>query len=341
MRLRNRFVTLKSSKGVNNFFNNKQWLLNTPKTVRLSAVREATKNLKACFTNIRRGNISSFDLRFKSRKKEILNGWCLGLEKINVSKNGDKLSICPRVLGDIKYARKKQLHKLIVGDKPSCDPKIQKTQFGEYYLLLPIEKKTKKIPRNHDSIRSYDPGSKVYLSGYDPKGEAIIIGKGCDDVILSLLEKLDDLYSERSKLKGKAYKRINNKCIHLRKRIYNLKNELHHQVNNIVAKSSSLILYPKLATKDMTLKENRQLRTKTVRQMLNLGHCNAYEKLKTKCLEHGSLLLTVSEAYTTKTCSKCGTFNTCSNERIYKCSCGYKAERDLNGGQNILLRSLG
>jgi putative transposase len=341
MKLRNRFVTLKSSKGVNNFFNNKQWLLSTPKTVRLSAVREATKNLKACFTNIRRGNISSFDLRFKSRRKEILNGWSLGIEKNNVSKNGDKLSIFPSILGDIKYARKKQLHKLIVGDRPSCDPRIQKNQFGEYYLLLPIQKKTKKIPRTHDSVRSYDPGSKVYLSGYDPKGEAIIIGKGCDDAILTLLEKLDDLYSERSKLKGKAYRRINKNCIHLRKRIYNLKNELHHQVNNIVAKSSSLILYPKLATKDMTLKENRQLRTKTVRQMLNLGHCNAYEKLKTKCLEHGSLLLTVSEAYTTKTCSKCGIFNTCSNERIYKCSCGYKAERDLNGGQNILLRSLG
>ena len=28
------------------------------------------------------------------------------------------------------------------------------------------------------------------------------------------------------------------------------------------------------------------------------------------------------------------------NERIYNCICGYKAERDINGAQNILLRSL-
>jgi transposase len=340
-KLRNRFVTAKSRKGIiNNFFKNKKWLLKTPKSIRLSAVKEATKNLKSCFTNLRNKNIKSFNLRFKTKKNELKNGWSIGLEKKNVSKQDDKLIIFSDTLGNIKYRKTKQLHKLIQGNKPLKDPRIQKDKFGDYYLLVIFEKKIKKPPKIHKSIRSYDPGVKVYLSGYDPSGEATIIGKGCDDKILNLLEKLDNLISIKSKVIGCNYNIINRKIIRLRKKIFNLKNELHNQVNNIVAKSSTLVLYPKLDISKLTLKENRTLKTKTVRQMLHLGHCEGYEKLKYKCKEHGCELLTVGEAYTTKTCCCCGKLNKCSNDRIYKCSCGYKAERDLNGALNILLRSL-
>ena len=69
MKLRNRFVTSKTRRGtINTFFNNKQWLLETPKSIRLSSVKEATKNLKACFTNLKNKNINSFNLQFKSKK---------------------------------------------------------------------------------------------------------------------------------------------------------------------------------------------------------------------------------------------------------------------------------
>jgi len=342
MKLRNRFVTAKRSNVDNNFFNNKKWLLDTPKSIRLAAVKEAVKNLKTCFTNKRKGNIPKFFLTFKSKKKEKLNGWSLGIEKNNVSKNGDELSIFSRLLGKVKYGRKKQLHKLIPSNKPKFDPRIQRDKFGDYYLVVVVEKNVRKPPKVHDSIKSYDPGCKIFLTGYDPNGKALLLGKGCDETIFSMLEQLDGLISEMSKVKGKAYNSVHQKYIRLRKRIYNYKIELQNQVNNIVAKSSTLILFPKLDTGKLTLKETRQLKTKTARTMLNLGHCTAYEKLKLKCLEHGSLLLTVSEAYTTKTCGCCGTLNTCNNDRIFNCSsCSYKAERDLNGGQNILLRSLG
>jgi transposase len=331
-KLRNRFVTSKTRRGtINTFFNNKQWLLDTPKSIRLSSVKEASKNLKACFTNLKNKNIHNFNLQFKSKKKEIQNGWCIGLEKNNVSKDGDKLTIFSDSLGEVRYARRKQLHKLIQGKKPLKDPRIQKDRFGDYYILLVFEKKIKKHSKIHKSVKSYDPGVNVFLTGYDPSGEASLIGKGAGDKIISLLEELDDLISIKA---SKA------KILKLRKKIYNLKKEMHNQVNNIVAKSSSLVLYPKLDIDKLVLKEKRQLTTKTVRKMLNLGHCEAYIKLQQKCKEHGCQLLTVSEAFTTKTCCCCGNINTCSNERIYNCICGYKAERDINGAQNILLRSL-
>jgi transposase len=315
-------------------------LLDTPKHIRLSAVQEACKNLKTCFSNKKTGNISSFNLGFKTKKQERLNGWSLGLEKNSIIKKSDELCIFSRKLGVMKYARKKQLHKLIPENKPLFDSRIQKDRFGDYFLLVPIEKTLKKPPKVHTSVKSYDPGVNIYLTGYDPSGHALFIGKGCDKKILYLLEKLDLLISRKTVSKGRAQEKIKKKIITLRKKIHYLKTELHNQTNNIVAKSSSLVLYPKLNTKDLSIKEGRQLTTKTVRKMLNLGHCSAYEKLILKCKEHGTKLLTVSEAYTTKTCPCCGRLNTCSNERIYTCDCNYKAERDLNGALNILLRSL-
>ena len=339
MKLRNRYVTLKrNNKYINTFFNNKKWLLDTPKSVRLSAVKEVIKNRKACFTKKKKGNINTFFLRFKSRKKELKEGWSIGIEKNNVFKEDNKLSIFPDFLGDIKYGRTKQLHKLIPGDKPAADPRIQKDAFGDYYMNVVLEVNIKKPPKVHTNVRSYDPGCKIYLAGYSPCGKADIIGKGCDDKVLEFLYELDDLYSLKSS--SGSDPGLNKKIIQVRKRLFNYKKELRHQVNNFVVKSSTLILYPKLDTQKLTLKETRQLRTKTVRQMLNLGHCTAYEQLKFKCLEHGCKLLTVSEAYTTKTCPCCGELQACNNDRIYKCPCGYKAERDLNGAQNILLRSI-
>lgn len=342
MNLRNRFVTAKG----NNYFNNKPWLLSIPKSIRQGAVKEAHTNFKTCFKNLTLGNISKFFMTFKSKKKEKENGYCYGIEKNNVMKKGNQLFIFPKMLGAIKYGSTKQLHKLIPKLKPDADPRIQKDRFGDYFLLLTIDKKPKQVPKVHTKVKSGDPGVNIFLTTYNPQGEAEFIGKGFNETLLSLLESLDILISQRDTLKNdprrkRECKALERRCIRLRKEIYYQKKELHNQVNNHVATSASLILYPKLDSQKLTLKERRTLRTKVVRQLLNLGHCTAFEKLKYKCMEHGTELLQVSEAYTTKTCPCCGELNACTHERIYRCGCGFKAERDLNGAENILLRSIG
>lgn len=122
--------------------------------------------------------------------------------------------------------------------------------------------------------------------------------------------------------------------------MFNYKNELHHQTNNFICNYSTLIIYPKLDSKNLTLKCERKLRTKTARALLNLGHGKALELLKTKVMERSCQLMIPTEAYTTQTCFKCGILNKCGVNRIYKCSCGYSAERDLHGSQNVLLSCL-
>lgn len=340
--LRNRFVTAKSRKNVkNNFLSNKQWLLQTPKSVRESAVKEARKNLSTCMKQRKNNTINKFFLRYKSRKHEKSHGWTFGIEKNNVLKEGNHLWIFKKILGEMKYRSVKQLNKFIKDKRPSHDPKIQKDKYGDYYLILSYEVAPKKVQKTHEKVASLDTGVTVYTSVYDPRGKAYIIGKGVDQRLLDLLEKLDSLFSIYSKTKGtEARKQVRQQIIKLRKYISNLKQELHNQVNNFLTKNFSLILYPKLDTQKLTLRERRTLTTKTVRKMLNLGHCSAFEKAKHKALERGVALLDPSEAYTTKTCSVCGKIQCCGNDRVYRCECGYVAERDLHGAQNVLLRSI-
>lgn len=337
MGLRNRFVTAKTRKNIqNNFFNNKQWLLETPKHIRMSSVKLAISMRKSALTNVRHGNIGFFKMKYKTKKKEMANGYSLNIEKNSIQKKDNRLIILSKSLGNVKYGRCKQLHKLIPNNKPEHDTKIQKDKFGDYYLLLTHTISVKNHPILHKTVASYDPGVINYQTCYRPDGKAVIIGKNCDKKIIKMCEGIDGLISQlATRQNDKKY--VKRKLLYTRKKLFNYKNELNHQTNNFICKFSTLIIYPKLDSKNLTLKCSRNLRTKTARSLLNLGHGKALELLKTKVLERGCQLMIPTEAYTTQTCSKCGHLNKCGNDRIYKCSCGYRAERDLHGAQNVLL----
>jgi putative transposase len=346
MVLRNRYVTAKTRNAtINTFFNDKQWLLDTPKTIRLEAVKECCKNRKSCFSNIMNGNVKSFFMEYKSKRKEQKKGWTLGVEKINVIRENDELLIFSSTFGAIRYASTKQLHKLINGKHPICDPKIQKDRYGDYYMLLPLKVKIDPVPvlkKEHSNVVSVDRGVKIFATLYDPKGDACFYGKNVDVQFMNMLEALDDKISERDRFNGakQRKKKMNEAIKKLQKRIMNCKKELHHQFNNFITKKYTLIICPKLDTQKLSLKERRTLRTKTVRSMLNLGHCCQHDKLIHKCKERNIEMISPSEAYTSKTCPMCGQRKDCTSNRMKVCDCGYKAERDLNGALNILLRSI-
>jgi hypothetical protein len=58
----------------NVFFENKQWLTETPKSIRQQAVFEAVKNFKSAFSNLRNKNIDKFKVRFKTLRRQRENG---------------------------------------------------------------------------------------------------------------------------------------------------------------------------------------------------------------------------------------------------------------------------
>lgn len=325
--LRYRLTTIKGQKTKknNSFFNNKPWLKECPVAVRKGAVYQAMENLHSCFTNLKNENIKRFSSPFRTKKNEILRGYSYSVEKNNIEKKGDKLFIFQEALGEMRYYGSKQLHKLVPSYKPELDCKIQKSAYGEYFLVIPrtVKPKTQKTMFNNPV--SIDPGVRKFLTTYS-MNESYMIGNRWTGTLMPVLLELD------KETDPKRRKR-------LRKRVFYLKKEMHDQTASFLARKYDLVLMAKLDTKRLSSKTTRRLRIKTVREMLNAGHATFFKRLQEKCWQHGSKFLHVTEEYTSQTCPCCGRLSKCGE--VYRCrSCGFEQDRDMVGALNILLKAV-
>jgi len=334
----------RGKKTINNFFNNKKWLLNCPSAIRKYSVKEAKSNLQSCYTNVRNKNIKQFQLPFKRKRTELIKGYCFSLEKNNIAKNKNKLYIFPKELGEMRYYKTKQLHKLIPSNKPLYDCKLRKTKYNEYYLLIP-RPIIKEKPKDINNIVSIDPGIRKFLVTYSPdKKEAYVIGNRAANELHNKLINVDYLISCLALSRDmnhvtKTKKQLKHDLKKTRKNIENKVVELHNQTINFLTKTYNVILLPKLDVKKLVQRNKRQLRTKVVRRLQVLNHCSFFDKLRNKCSERGVKFIKVSEAYTSKTCPMCGTIKKC-NETFTCPKCSFTQDRDLVGAMNILLRSV-
>lgn len=85
-----------------------------------------------------------------------------------------------------------------------------------------------------------------------------------------------------------------------------------------------------------TAKARKKIRTRKVAQKLsnwNFGKIKDY--LNYKLQRQGIAFEVINEAYSTQTCPICGQRHKPSG-RNYRCSCGYKAHRDVHGAHNIM-----
>jgi putative transposase len=341
-KIRDRLVTLKGKRAntSNNFYNNKQWLLDCPRSVKQYAIKEARSNLSSCFTNKARGNINKFKSPFRTKKQEVKNGWSFSLENSNISKKGNSLFIFTKTLGEMKYHKTKQLHKLIPNNTPSMDCKVQKNAFGEYFLVIPYVCVAKEKTKVFNHIAAGDPGVRKFVTTYSPDGESFMFGNRWSTRVFELLLQLDKLYSRLSKEPlQKTRQHLKRQIISVRKKVANLKTELKFQTANLISNRYDLFMMPKLDTLKLAKKGERKLTTKVVRTLQNAGHSSFFKTLKDKCWEHGKHFLHVREEYTSQTCPNCGVLNKCGES--YSCkSCRFHHDRDIVGALNILLKGV-
>jgi transposase len=91
--------------------------------------------------------------------------------------------------------------------------------------------------------------------------------------------------------------------------------------------------------KKLNKKSRLNKRVKFVLMMLS--HYKFRQHLKAKCDEYGCRLITVTEEYTSKTCTKCGFISNKFAKREKECtSCGYKLNRDVTGSRNIIIKNI-
>lgn len=297
------------------------WLLQSGSNIRSQAVFEAHSRFKTCISNITAGNINHFELKYKTKKS---NSWTMDIDKSNITTyetpgNKTGFSLYEET-GVIHTTEKFEINK---------DCKIH-FDGRNYFIVVPYEKKKTTVDINKHYFCALDPGSRKFQTLYSPEEEVINIGERASDKLYALLLNLDTAVSKKNK-------KLETK---LRIRILNLQNELHNKVSRFLCENYQNILIPKLTKEnDIISKKNRKIKTKTVRQMVVLGHCKFVEKLKTKASEYADVQVkVVTEEYTSQTCLKCHRLTKTSSE-TYKCNhCLFQIDRDLLGSRNILLK---
>ena len=87
--------------------------------------------------------------------------------------------------------------------------------------------------------------------------------------------------------------------------------------------------------------KRRVINNDTARRLLMWSHYKFRQRLLHKARQWGRTVVIVNEAYTSKTCTRCGWQNDqlgCA--KVFICrECHLRIDRDVNGARNILLRN--
>lgn len=302
-----------------------KWILETPKAIRESAVFESYKNLQSAISNLKNGHIRYFNLRYKSKK---LLKWTIGVpkESIKVYQNGD-LGIYEERTTNFRLRTTEKIKEI----KNDCTIHFNGLH---YYICVP---KAIEMKNNNKSnwMCSLDPGIRKFQTIYSPDNDNYItIGEKASRVLYVNLLRLDKLLSKKNSKNILKIKK-------LRLRIQYLQDELHYKSINFLCTNYKNIYIPKLTKENDIIKcSNRIISSKTVRNMVVLGHCKFIERLKTKAKEFTNVKIhIITEEYTSQRCLACNTF-TKTNAEMFICkSCNFTIDRDILGSTNILLKN--
>ena len=134
------------------------------------------------------------------------------------------------------------------------------------------------------------------------------------------------------------------------KRHKNLVLELHRRAASYLASTSDIIVMPRMETHGMIRQQQKgkaTIRRSTKRELMGWSHCKFVNRLYIKCHDVAqeqkkSVLLIQPEAYTSKTCGRCGRLhNKLGSNKTFKCPvCLYTADRDQNAACNMLIKAI-
>ena len=217
-----------------------------------------------------------------------------------------------------------------------------------------VAETTTALPIGELRVGSIDPGCRTFLTVFDTNtADAHKLGEQTARVLWPIANKLHSLQRRMDKLlqgssphrhRHRTRRHMRRAARRLELRLRHLVDELHHQTAHWLATTYDAILLPKFSTKSVATKRDggrwkRKITKKTVSNLYSLAHYRFRQFLQHKAAQHGSLLILVTEQYTTKTCSRCGHMRDVGGAEVYHCThCGLVVDRDINASFNILLK---
>ena len=337
--LRDKLITAKYEDGTINK-TLMDWEKEVPKTIRMESLRDACKNFSNNVKKVKEKEIKSFDLKFKSRKRDKFASIVINKESVKI--RGNQIFLFKNSLKEpIGKIGKRSLKKWFNDDQKllnswgrNSDVRLV-TDSKTFWLNFPI--KSKQVENHGKGIIALDPGVRSFQVGFSER-EIVEFNDRRKCLVFKLRKKLDNLQRLRSK------KEISMSCFkrhysRYQKKLENRVNDLHWQSINYLVKNYSGIILPHFESQKMRV---NKISKHVNRNLDYLRHYRFKMRLKEKCIENKVQLYLVDESYTSKTCGNCGWVkNNLYASKIFKCSkCECIFNRDVNGARNILIKNL-
>ena len=181
-------------------------------------------------------------------------------------------------------------------------------------------------------VVALDLGVRGFLTYFSETGFGWL-GQQAVNRIQRLCVYLDRLLSRTATCTVRRKKRTMHRAANqIRRRIKNLVKELHCKLVHFLVSNFDVILPPSFDTSQMTLRRQRKIRKKSVRQMLTLSHYTFTQRLLEKAKTFGKHVIIVNEAYTSKTVSWTEEEKkSLGSSQIITAEDGTSMHRDLNG----------
>jgi transposase len=296
------------------------------------AIQDACAKYKSCLTNLKRGNIKYFRLRYLKQTKD---SKIMKIEKYFIDK--DKNTFCNSVFKEPFILKRKESNIDFKLSEINSDFTIHyNTKTNEFTLLNPIKTIQQRLHKNKDTI-SLDPGIRTFQTGFS-NNKCIKIGTNLSPKIKKYLEKMDRINGSDINIRIKQ--KIQKKC---NKKIQNLMDDLHWKSINYLTNNFGNILIGNLSTKSIVKNNSSNALDKTTKRIGLFMKLHQFKKrLEYKCKERKIGYAEIDEAYTSKTCTKCSNLNNnLGSSKMHNCNkCKIKIDRDFGGARNILINSL-
>ena len=315
-----------------NYDETNQWVTNTPSNIRDGAFWDYIAARKGCRTRKKNQTITHYFIKYKSKRdggtiRIYHNEWYQKRGKYAFLKDIPTSEQVPPIRHDFTISLNGQ---------------------GEFNLLVPVAVvRDENQALNHAllGVVSLDPGVRTFQTTFDLDGNVTEWGRGDMTKIGKMFWQIDCINRKmgREALPNRKIKRLRRVQERLQRKIRNKVDDLHRKLAKWLCSNYQVILLPTFETKKMAQKRNRKLRKKTVRQILTWSHYRFQQFLLHKAREYPWVkVYLVNEAYTSKTCTCCGTIhNKLYSNKIFNCpdrDCRMTLGRDCNGARNILLR---
>jgi putative transposase len=315
----------------------KRFLLDTPKHVRDTAIKDLTLAFE---TNFTKGG--SFDIKFRSKKE--------GNQSITIPY--DAIKQWNKAEGEIKmypsYLKNKILFHTRKNQKTpdtiQHDCKLLLDQLGRFYLSIAYHEPACENQTGKGEWCSIDPGVRTFLTIYSPTyGNCFKIGDRDISRIYRLCKHLDNLSSLRdleTRKQNKKQKTV--ALLRLRNKIRNLVDEVHKKAVAFLVTQFQHIIIPPFEVGNMIKRVDRKIRKPTVRKMVCWSHYRFRQRLLFKSNLRGVSIYVKGEEYTSKTCTNCQFVRQdLGGSKTYHCPCcGLVADRDICGARNIFLKNI-